>query len=51
MGKGTGQELALVYGVIVNKHGGKIEVETETGEGTTFVIRIPLHRQEAEVIL
>lgn len=43
-GKGTGQGLALAHAVIVEKHGGTIEVESEPGEGTTFVVRIPLAR-------
>ena len=42
VGKGTGQGLALAHDVIVGKHGGTISVESEVGEGTTFVIRLPL---------
>ena len=41
-GKGTGQGLALVHAVIVEKHKGTIEVETEPGKGTTFIVRVPL---------
>jgi len=41
-GKGTGQGLALAHAVVVDKHGGTIEVESEVGRGTTFIIRIPL---------
>jgi PAS domain S-box-containing protein len=41
-GKGTGQGLALVHGVIVDKHGGTVDVETEVGKGTTFIVRLPL---------
>jgi PAS domain S-box-containing protein len=42
VGKGTGQGLAISHSVIANKHGGTIEFETETGKGTTMIIRIPL---------
>ena len=41
VGKGTGQGLSIAHDVIVNKHGGSIEVESEPGQGTTFVIRLP----------
>ena len=42
VGKGTGQGLALAYSVVVEKHGGEISFETESGVGTTFIIRLPL---------
>lgn len=42
VGKGTGQGLAIAHSVVVEKHGGTIDFETETGKGTTFVIRLPL---------
>ncbi|TWT99311.1 Sensor protein FixL [Botrimarina colliarenosi] len=42
VGVGTGQGLAIARSVIVDKHGGTIGVETRVGEGTTFVIRLPL---------
>ena len=42
VGKGTGQGLAIAHSVVVGKHGGTIHFETETGKGTTFVIRLPL---------
>jgi len=41
IGKGTGQGLAIARSVIVDKHGGTIHFETESGAGTTFVIRLP----------
>jgi signal transduction histidine kinase len=28
--------------VVVKKHGGTLEFETEEGKGTTFVIRLPI---------
>lgn len=37
---GSGIGLSLVYSII-QKHGGKIEVESKLEEGTTFTIRLP----------
>ena len=42
VGKGTGQGLAIAYDVIVTKHSGKLEFETEEGGGTTFIVKLPL---------
>lgn len=42
IGKGTGQGLSIVYSVIVENHGGTIDVESTIGKGTTFLIRLPL---------
>ncbi|HIC85794.1 MAG TPA: PAS domain-containing protein [Desulfobacterales bacterium] len=42
VGKGTGQGLAIARSMVVNKHKGSIEFETEVGKGTTFIIRLPL---------
>jgi PAS domain S-box-containing protein len=42
VGRGTGQGLALARGIIVEQHGGTLHFETQTGQGTTFVIRLPL---------
>ena len=40
-GQGTGLGLSLSYDII-KAHGGEIEVETKEGEGTTFVILLPI---------
>ena len=46
VGQGTGLGLALSYGII-QKHNGRIEVESQLGQGTTFRIWLPLqHREE-----
>ncbi|GAB6176232.1 hypothetical protein JCM16814_11230 [Desulfobaculum senezii] len=41
VGKGTGQGLAITHDIIVNKHGGKIDVQSEVGKGTTMTITLP----------
>lgn len=38
---GTGLGLSMVYGII-ERHRGKVEVQSAPGQGTTFVIRLPL---------
>lgn len=42
VGKGSGQGLSIAYNVIYEKHGGSISVDSVPGEGTTFVIKLPL---------
>jgi signal transduction histidine kinase len=41
-GKGTGLGLAIAYQIVVEKHGGKIIVDSEVGRGTEFAIVIPI---------
>lgn len=41
-GKGTGLGLAIARQIIVEKHGGKIEVQSEPNQGAQFWIRLPL---------
>jgi two-component system, NtrC family, sensor kinase len=42
VGKGTGMGLAISYQVITEKHGGTLQCLSTPGEGTEFIIEIPI---------
>ena len=42
VGKGTGQGLAISRSVVVDRHQGRLDIDSRPGEGTTFIIRLPL---------
>ncbi|MCR4411378.1 MAG: ATP-binding protein [Thermoguttaceae bacterium] len=42
VGRGTGQGLAIAHAVVIERHRGTIHFDSKVGEGTTFVIRLPL---------
>jgi PAS domain S-box-containing protein len=50
VGQGTGLGLSLSFGII-NKHQGRIEVESIQGEGTVFRVWVPVKRAPTEVTL
>jgi signal transduction histidine kinase len=42
VGKGTGQGLALVHGVVTENHGGSVELLSAPAAGATFAVRLPI---------
>ena len=48
VGKGTGLGLSICY-QIVEKHGGKIEVDSEVGKGTEFAIALPIKTKSRQL--
>ncbi len=48
VGKGTGLGLSISY-QIVEKHGGKIEVESTEGKGTEFAIALPIKTKSRQL--
>jgi two-component system NtrC family sensor kinase len=46
--KGTGLGLSVVYG-IVERHAGKIELQTQVGKGTRVALRLPPRRPDDDV--
>jgi two-component system NtrC family sensor kinase len=50
VGKGTGLGLSISYG-IVRKHSGEIDVRSEVGAGTMFIVKLPVRqRRDAQDI-
>ena len=47
VGKGTGMGLAISYQIIVDRHQGTLECISQPGQGTEFVIQIPLKARES----
>jgi two-component system NtrC family sensor kinase len=42
VGRGTGQGLAMARNIVVDKHAGSIDFTTSVGQGTVFVVRLPI---------
>lgn len=46
VGRGTGQGLAIARAIIVKEHMGTIHFKTEVGQGTIFIVRLPMGSPE-----
>jgi signal transduction histidine kinase len=46
VGKGTGLGLSISYQIIVEKHGGQINCVSTLGEGTEFIITVPVVKEQ-----
>jgi signal transduction histidine kinase len=50
VGKGTGMGLAISYQVITDKHRGRLTCQSKPGQGTEFLIQIPISQTEPDPI-
>jgi signal transduction histidine kinase len=49
VGAGTGLGLSISYQIVVEKHGGQLRCESVLGQGTEFVIQIPLWQCKSQI--
>jgi two-component system, NtrC family, sensor kinase len=48
VGKGTGMGMSISYQIITEKHGGALTCHSNVGEGTEFMIQIPIHQSRSD---
>ncbi len=48
LGEGTGLGLTITREIVEDTHGGKISLQTEVGQGTTFHVRIPISQPRSD---
>jgi two-component system, NtrC family, sensor kinase len=49
IGKGTGLGLSISHQIITQKHGGKIDCDSTFGQGTEFVVQIPVGQVTCQI--
>lgn len=47
VGKGTGMGMSISYQIITEYHGGSLECLSEPGQGAEFIVKIPIHQEQA----
>lgn len=45
-GQGTGLGLSLSYDTVTKGHGGELKVETDEGNGSEFIIKLPIAKNQ-----
>ncbi len=50
IGKGTGMGMSISYQIITEKHGGQLKCFSTIGQGTEFVIQIPIRQPVREAL-
>ena len=48
LGKGTGLGLSISYQIVIDKHGGQLQCYSVPGQGTEFVIEIPIKQKKSK---
>jgi signal transduction histidine kinase len=51
VGSGTGLGLSIGYQIVVEKHGGQLICTSEVGEGSEFIVRLPVRQDYDEPAL
>ncbi|OKH40021.1 PAS domain-containing sensor histidine kinase [[Phormidium ambiguum] IAM M-71] len=50
IGKGTGLGLSISYQIITETHHGQLICHSELGQGTEFIVEIPIHQEVSEIM-
>jgi signal transduction histidine kinase len=50
VGKGTGMGMAISYQIITEKHNGKLQCFSTIGEGTKFIIQVPIQQLAPQTV-
>ncbi|WP_193199057.1 sensor histidine kinase [Nostoc sp. MG11] len=50
VGKGTGMGMAISYQIITEKHSGKLQCFSTLGQGTKFIIQVPIRQKAPQAV-